>query len=155
MVKILNSAKELSNSIRLSKKYNLLKKLTSKLNELNKEANNRLKLLNLRDVMENDIETSSLLNIALEDVIFSFNKIKQEEMIISDEYRGVLKKTRESLKNNFDQKDPLFVSLKEELERLFKKKNLNQVNKIQMQDNIIILNKILTKSKASKETINY
>jgi type I restriction enzyme, R subunit len=148
LVKILNSAKELSNSIRLSKKYNLLKKINfKKLNELNKEANNRLKLLNLRDVMENDIETSSLLNIALEDVIFSFNKIKQEEMIISDEYRGVLKKTRESLKNNFDQKDPLFVSLKEELERLFKKKNLNQVNKIQMQDNIIILNKILTKSK--------
>jgi hypothetical protein len=34
-----------------------------------------------------------------------------------------ISKTRLALGGNFDQKDPYFISLKEELERLFKKKN--------------------------------
>ena len=46
-------------------------------------------------------------------------------MVLADQLKDILQKTRESLGGNFDPKDPMFVSLKEELERLFKKKNLN------------------------------
>ena len=48
---------------------------------------------------------------------------------------------------NFDQKDPVFISLKEELERLFKKKNLSEVTKAEMKANIVNLEKIYTKAK--------
>ncbi|ORU92133.1 MAG: hypothetical protein A6F72_04175 [Cycloclasticus sp. symbiont of Poecilosclerida sp. N] len=46
------------------------------------------------------------------------------------------------------QSDPLcFISLKEELEHLFKKKNLSEVSKEQMESNINALNVIYSQSK--------
>ena len=57
--------------------------------------------------------------------IIAFVKVKEEEMILADALKNTLQKTREMLGGNFDPADPIFISLKEELERLFKKKNLN------------------------------
>ena len=51
------------------------------------------------------------------------------------------------LGGNFDQKDPVFISLKEELERLFKKKNLSEVTKEEMEANIKALQEIYDKAK--------
>ena len=67
---------------------------------------------------------SNLLNAALENVIFQFAKIGEEELVLADQLKNTLQRTRESLADNFDKKDPKFLSLKEELERLLKKKNL-------------------------------
>lgn len=147
LIKVLNSSRELFNLIRLSGKHELLNKIDfKKLNNLYREANNRLALINMREALENSVESNNLLNIALEDVVFAFNKIKEEEMILSDEYRNILQKTRESLSKNFDPKDPIFINLREELERLFKKKNLNQVTKEEMQNNINKLESIFKRS---------
>jgi type I restriction enzyme R subunit len=44
--------------------------------------------------------------------------------------------------SNFDQQDPKFLSLREELERLFKKKKLNEVSQEEMTANIGALNAI-------------
>ncbi len=107
-----------------------------KLTQLSREANNRLTLINTKEALENNVDTSNLLNIALEDVLFAFVKVKEEEMVLADQLKDILQKTRESLGGNFDPKDPMFVSLKEELERLFKKKNLNEVTKEEMERNI-------------------
>lgn len=74
-------------------------------------------------------------------------KIKEEEMVLADELKNTLQKTREMLGGNFDQKDPHFVSLKEELERLFKKKNLSEVTKEEMEANIKALQEIYDKAK--------
>jgi type I restriction enzyme R subunit len=93
------------------------------------------------------VDTTNLLNIALEDVIFAFTKVKEEEMILADQLKSTLQRTREALAGNFDQADPYFVSLKEELERLFKKKNLSEVSKEEMEANIEALNKIYDKAK--------
>ena len=51
------------------------------------------------------------------------------------------------LGGNFDPTDPMFVSLKEELERLFRKKNLNEVTKDEMEHNIKALEEIHAKAK--------
>jgi type I restriction enzyme R subunit len=51
------------------------------------------------------------------------------------------------LGGNFDQHDPIFISLKEELERLFKKKNLSEVTKEEMEVNIKELEKIYDEAK--------
>ena len=93
------------------------------------------------------MDTTNLLNVALEDVIFAFTKVKEEEMVIADQLKDTLQKTREALGGNFDQKDPVFISLKEELERLFKKKNLNEVTKEEMEANIAALEIIYNKAR--------
>jgi type I restriction enzyme R subunit len=118
-----------------------------KLTVLSREANNRLALINTKESLENNVDTANLLNIALEDVIFAFTKVKEEEMLLADELKSTLQKTREGLGGNFDPQDPVFISLKEELERLFKKKNLSEVTKEQMEKNINSLNDIYEKSK--------
>ena len=56
--------------------------------------------------------------------------------------KNTLRQTREALASNFDQQDPKFITLKEELERLFKKKNLSEVTQDDMKHNIGALNKI-------------
>lgn len=148
LVKALNDAKSLYNLIRLSGNYELLDKLDfHKLTVLSREANNHLALINTKEAFENNVDTSNLLNIALEDVLFAFVKVKEEEMVLADQLKNILQKTREALGGNFDQKDPHFISLKEELERLFKKKNLNEVTKEEMEANIKALNDIYNQAK--------
>ena len=153
IVKVLNSSRDLYNIIRLSGNYEMLDKLDfHKLTQLSREANNRLTLINTKEALENNVDTSNLLNIALEDVLFAFVKVKEEEMVLADQLKDILQKTRESLGGNFDPKDPMFVSLKEELERLFKKKNLNEVTKEEMERNIKELQNIYNASKELERT---
>ncbi len=155
ITRALNNAKSLYNLIRLSGNYDLLEKLDfRKLTILSREANNHLALINTKEALENNVDTSDLLNTALEDVIFAFAKVKEEEMVLADELKNILQKTREGLAGNFDPKDPVFISLKDELERLFKKKNLNEVTKEEMEKNIEALTKIHKKSKELERTNN-
>jgi type I restriction enzyme R subunit len=153
IVSVLNNSRDLYNLIRLSGNYEMLDQLDfHKLTLLSREANNRLTLINTKEALENNVDTSNLLNIALEDVLFAFVKVKEEEMVLADQLKDILQKTRESLGVNFDPKDPMFVSLKEELERLFKKKNLNEVTKEEMERNIKELEMIYKSSKELERT---
>ena len=99
-------------------------------------------MLNLKESIEHGTDTANLLNVALEDVVFRFIKVSEEELVLADQLKNTLRQTREALAINFDQQDPKFVSLKEELERLFKKKNLSEVTQGEMVANIDALNKI-------------
>jgi type I restriction enzyme R subunit len=146
LVKALGNAKSLYNLIRLSGHFDLLEKIDfKKLTVLYREANNHLQLLNQKEALENDVDTTNLLNVALEDVIFMFNKVGEEELVLADQLKDTLRKTREELSSNFDKKDPAFISLYEELERLFKKKKLNEVTQDEMKANIGSLKEIHAK----------
>ena len=148
ITKVLNNAKSLYNLIRLSGNYEMLGELDfHKLTILSREANNHLALINTKEALENNVDTSNLLNIALEDVYFAFTKVKEEEMVLADQLKNTLQKTREALSGNFDPRDPEFVSLKEELERLFKKKNLSEVSKEEMESNIEELENIYSEAR--------
>jgi type I restriction enzyme R subunit len=141
--KALENARSLYNLIRLQGEYTFLDELDfAKLNVLYRETSNHLDLLNLKLDIENGHDTSNLLNRALEEVIFKFVKIGEEELILADKLKNTLRQTREALASNFDQQDPQFISLKDELERLFKKKNLSEVSQQEMLANIDALNKI-------------
>ncbi len=153
ITRALNKAKDLYNLIRYSAQYDQLDQLDFRqLAVLSREANNRLAMINRKEALENDADNTDLLNIALEDIIFSFTKVKEEELILADQLKDILRKTRESLLPNFDPSDPEFITLKQELERLFKKKNLNEVSKKEMQENIQALEKIYTRSKELERT---
>ncbi|ODR87942.1 restriction endonuclease subunit R [Shewanella xiamenensis] len=146
--KALADARSLYNLIRLQGDYESLADLDfAKLNVLYRETCNHLDLLNLKNDLESGQDTSNLLNRALEDVIFKFVKIGEEELVLADKLKSTLRQTREALASNFDQQDPQFISLKEELERLFKKKNLSEVTQEEMVANIDALNKIYDRVK--------
>lgn len=148
VTKALNNAKSLYNLIRLSGNYEMLDKLDfQKLSILAREANNHLALINTKEALENNVDTTNLLNVALEDVLFTFTKVGEEEMILADKLRSTLQRTREMLAGNFDQKDPVFITLKEELERLFRKKNLAEIDPEEMKENIESLDEIYNKAK--------
>lgn len=141
--KILTNAKELRNIIRLQGNEELLELIDfHKLNQLLNEVQRRLDMLNLVDDINSDNDTSNLLNTALEDIFFQFTKLSEEEMILADRLRNQLRKTREELQRNFDPTDAAFISLREELERIFKNKNLDEVSQEDMRENITLLSKI-------------
>ncbi|MFT3843701.1 MAG: type I restriction endonuclease [Lacibacter sp.] len=148
LLKALNTARELKNIIRLQGQDELLQKLDfATLNQLLNVAQSQLNKLNQLEALNSDTDTVNLINTALEDVIFMFTKISESELVIADELKNQLRKTREALQNNFDQDDLHFISLKEELERIFKKKNLDEVTQEQMKDNIVLLRAIYDKVK--------
>lgn len=143
IVKALSDARNLYNLIRLSGQYELLEKLDfRKLNQLLTEATNHLNLLNQKEALETADDSLNILNVALEDVIFAFRKVSQAEMVIADELKESLRRTREGLAGSIDPGDPQFVTLKEELERLFKKKNLAEITQEEMVENIQALQRI-------------
>lgn len=145
--KALADARGLYNLIRLQGQYEFLKQLDfQKLNQMYRETCNHLALLNLKENIENSHDTAGLLNTALEEVLFMFTKVGEEELVLADKLKNTLRQTREALAGNFDQHDPEFISLREELERLFKKKNLNEVTKEEMNANIDALNDIYARA---------
>lgn len=144
--KALENAKNLYNIIRMIGHFDLLDKLDfKKLNELYNEAARHLELLNLKDSVQNNVDSTNLLNVALENVLFMFRKISEDELVIADELKDMLRKTREALGGNFDQKDPEFINLYEELKRLFNKKNLDEISQEDMKRNIGSLQQIFDK----------
>ncbi len=141
--KALADARSLYNLIRLQGDYEFIKELDfAKLNVLFRVTSDRLDMLNLASSIQDGADIGNLLNRALEDVIFTFTKIGEEELVLADKLKNTLRQTREALASNFDQQDPQFIRLKEELERLFKKKNLSEVTQDEMVANIEALNKI-------------
>ena len=141
--KALGDARSLYNLIRLQGEYDFLDELDfAEINVLFRVTSDRLDMLNLASSLRDGADIGNLLNRALEDVIFTFTKIGEEELVLADKLKNTLRQTREALASNFDQQDPQFISLKEELERLFKKKNLSEVTQDEMVANIDALNKI-------------
>ena len=145
--KALQTAKELYNVLRLQGSHEFLVHLDfDKLNLLYRETAARLDTLNLAEKLQQG-DTAHLLNEALEDVYFQFVKIGEAELKLADDLKDIMRKVREGLAGNFDQEDPEYISLREELERIFKKKNLAEVGQEEMQANIATLETVYAKIK--------
>lgn len=144
--KALENAKNLYNIIRLFGHFELLEKTDfRKLNQMYNEASRHLDLLNLKEAVQNNVDTTNLLNVALEDVVFMFRKVSEDELVIADQLKDMLRRTREALGGNFDKNDPEFVSLYDELKRLFSMKNLDEITQEEMKENIDSLQLIFDK----------
>jgi type I restriction enzyme, R subunit len=133
--KCLENLKALYNVIKIMGFTELLSMFTfDKVNKLYNEVVNRIDLINLKDNLENESDNTGLLNIALEKMQFTFRKIAEHELQIADKFRGELERARTEMAGNFDKKDPKFISLFEELKRLFKKKNIEELTSEEMNE---------------------
>lgn len=95
---------------------------------------------------------SQILNMALDQIDFQFRKIKEEELIIADAFRDTLEKTRREIVDRcLDPKDPEYISLLDELKRVFKKKNIEELTADEMKQMMGDLNAL--KKKAEKRNL--
>ena len=141
--KNLENLKNLYNIIKIMGYSELYDKFSfEKINKLYNEVSNRLGLLNLKSSIENAEDSTFLLNIALENIKFSFRKISEKEMVIADKFRIELARTRKELLRNNDKKDPIFTTLWKELERLFKDKNIEEFTSKEMDQAVSDLKEI-------------
>lgn len=148
LIKALRLSKELKNIIAVNG-YEALNGIDDfdVWNSLLNTAQARLDNLNFIESIGSEEATQNLLNTALEDVIFQFIKVGEEELKLADEFKEILRRTREALQDNIDQGDPVFVNLREELERIFKKRNLNELSQLNMVENMQLLRKIYDRAK--------
>jgi type I restriction enzyme R subunit len=131
--KCLENLKNLYNVIKIMGYTELLNKFSfDKVNKLYNEVTNRLEIINLKENLESATDNTNLLNIALENIQFTFKKIATHELQIADKFRSELERTRKEMERNFDKKDPKFITLFEELKRLFKKKNIEELTSEEM-----------------------
>ncbi|MET7040285.1 DEAD/DEAH box helicase family protein [Clostridium botulinum] len=121
----------------LSDKFDL-----DNINALHNEVNNRINLINLKQNLQNAEDMSAILNMALDEIDFQFKKISESELIIADKFRDSLERTRQEMQRNLDPKDPEYVSLMEELQRLLSKKHIEELNADEMIENIAELDRI-------------
>jgi type I restriction enzyme R subunit len=140
--RVLENAKVLGNLIILYGHADLADKLDFvKLKQLLAEVTNRLALLNQKEAIENDSDNVNLINMALEDVIFRFVKVSEKELKLGvvDKFKEQVRKTREAMQENFDHDDSEYTTLYAELERIFKKKKLEEMTTEDIDENIILL----------------
>ena len=125
--KSLEIAREVCNIARLLGYTEILEKIDFKLiSKLLTEVTNRLQLLNLQNAIS-DVNSRELLNVAIEDVIFDFTKIGEEELrMLANDLQETAQKTRVELANNWNQKDPEWVLLYEDFRNLLDKHKISE-----------------------------
>lgn len=97
------------------------------------EVNNRINIINFKENISTSEDISGVLNMALDQISFQFRKIGEEELVIADAFRNALEKTRREIVDRcLDPKDPEYVTLLDELKRIFKKKNIEELTSDEM-----------------------
>lgn len=139
----LQEAKELYQQMRLSGNTDLADRLDfERIPKLYNEIDAHIQKLNKLALIASENPDGNMLQLALEDIVFQFREVKKEEMVLADTYKKHLRRTREKLASSIDPADPEFTTLYEELQRLFKHKNLQDITQENIKDNIEILEKI-------------
>lgn len=139
----LESYKELYNIAKLFGYEELSDKFElDNVSSLYNEVNNRINLINKKQSLENAEDMSAILNMALDEIDFQFKKVSESELVIADKFRDSLERTRREMQRNLDPKDPIYVTLLEELQRLLSKKHIEELNADEMKANIEELDRI-------------
>lgn len=117
-----------------------------KANQLFNEVNNRIALLNVKNALNNAEDMSAVVNLAMSEIQFVFKRVSKEEMVIADAFRDALDKTHREIQRNADHQDPEYVSLLEELQRLFQKKHIEELTAEEMQQEMETLSRIRSRA---------
>ncbi len=127
--KALETTRELFNIARLLGHTEALEKIDIKLiSSLLNEVNNRLQLLNLENAM-NEVTSKELLNLAIENVVFNFVKVGQEELqMLANDLQEEARKVRNLLDEINEPKDIDWLSLYEDFKELLARNKIDESN---------------------------
>jgi type I restriction enzyme R subunit len=127
--KALETTRELFNIARLLGHTEALEKIDIKLiSSLLNEVNNRLQLLNLESSM-NEVNSKELLNLAIENVVFNFVKVGEEELqMLANDLQEEARKVRNLLDEINEPKDIDWLSLYEDFKELLARNKIDESN---------------------------
>lgn len=114
----------------------------TKISALYSEVCNRIDIVNQKQVLAEAQDMSAILNLALDQIEFQFKKVAEHELIIADQFRDTLERTRKAVQATLDPKDPEYITLLEELQRLLSKKNIEELTADEMTENMAELDRI-------------
>lgn len=123
----------------------------SDIHNLIKVAKNRLDLLGFIDNSDENANAKQLLNMALENIEFSFEKRGEGELEIQEQYKQSVEHARQQLKACVDTDDPEYRSILEEFLRLFRKKEMESQEEFNMHKKVQNVNDILRRIKKLNE----
>ena len=123
----------------------------SDIHNLIKAARNRLDLLGFIDNADEKSNTRQLLNVALENIEFSFEKRGEGELEIQEQYRQSVEHARRQLQACMDTEDPGYRSILEEFLRLFRRNEMESQEEFNMHDKVQNVNDILKRIKRLNE----
>lgn len=106
------------------------------------EVSSRIAILNQKQVLEDAQDMSAILNLAMDEIEFHFRKVSESELVIADKYQDVLNRTRQAIRRSLDPKDPEYITLLEELQRLLAKKKIEELTADEMTADIAALERI-------------
>lgn len=161
--KSLNNARGFYNIIRLLGHDDLADRLDfHRLNDEYKETTNRLKLLDAQRALDNPDPGNSqqLLDIAIEDVVFDFHKVGEEELRLEsiNKAKELTKDIRHQMSSNFDHDDKEYVDIFDEFRRLLHRSNIEQQDQNDLDETIRILGwlyeRMLDLNRRNKELAN-
>ncbi len=125
--KALVSMRDCFNMVRTFGDDELKQKMTTfeigKLPALISEVQHAIDIMNQKEALEHDDETTTLINEAMKDITFKFNKMPDEEMkIVSGgvELDQKWRKAVQGFTENIDPEDPEFITLREAFIARFK-----------------------------------
>lgn len=113
-----------------------------KVSALFNEVSNRIAIMNQKQVLEDAQDMTAILNLALDQIEFNFRKISENELVIADKFRETLENTRRAVEHTLDPKDPEYITLLEELQRLLAKKNIEELTAEEMTADMAELERI-------------
>lgn len=122
---------------KISDKFDL-----EKISALYTEVCNRIDIVNQKQVLADAQDMSAILNLALDQIEFRFKKVSENELVIADKFRETLERTRRAVQGTLDPKDPEYITLLEELQRLLAKKNIEELTADEMTANMEELERI-------------
>ncbi len=114
----------------------------TKVAALYSEVCNRIGILNQKQVLAEAQDMTAILNLALDQIEFQFKKVSEKELVIADQLRASLENTRRAVQASLDPKDPEYITLLEELQRLLAKKNIEELTADEMTADIAELERI-------------
>ena len=147
--KALESYKELQNIARLFGYEELADKFTlENANKLSNEVQNRIALVNTKNALNDPQDMTAVLNLAMSEIQFVFKRVSKDEMVIADAFRDALDKTHREMQHTFDPQDPEYITLLEELQRLFQKKHIEELTADEMKEHMQELERIRSRAAA-------
>lgn len=116
-----------------------------------KAARNRLDLLGFIENADEFENAQKLLNTALENIEFSFEKRGEGELELQEQYRQSVEHVRNQLRASVDTEDPEYHTILEEFLRLFRKKDMESNEEFNMHKKVQNVNDILRRIKKLNE----
>lgn len=159
--KILVSAKDCYNIVRTfgddDLKETFAKLEIEKLPIMISEIQHCIDHINQKDMFTKGDETTVLINEAMQDIVFDFNKIGEEELKIADNGNDLTEKWKRTINaftSNIDHDDPEYISLREVFMLRFKEKGFVVDSMAMYDEHSKALDIILKKLEQIKRTDN-